>query len=229
MVKFAARGQDHEVRSFLESLADAAVSIGGDDCLRVLGFCSREKLAVHIPAGCVLRLDGVKDQRRPVALSYHTNTGFVQVQCAANLIDRVHDKVKELNEWYVGYLAGSHDVTPIPEGSERLSSFFRKPAQCTSVNAQSSNLGAGQTERPIPSPVRPRDPNFSNAVEKLAEASLMLDNWPEYKVRYLRFLVETLGLSSATFEELTLFDDSEDLEFMSDVNKSRKHNSASSS
>ena len=163
-----------------------------------------------------------------MALSSHTNTGFVQVQCAANLIDRVHDKVKELNEWYVGYLAGSQDVTPIPEGSEHLSSFFRKPAQCTSVNAQSSNLGAGQTERPIPSPVRPRDPNFSKAVEKLAEASLMLDKWPEYKVRYLRFLVETLGLSSATFEELTLFDDSEDLEFTY-VNKSRKHNSASSS
>ena len=64
MVKFAVFGQDHEVRSFHESLADAAVARGGEGT----GACSRDKLSISIPAGCVLRLNGTKDQRRPVTL-----------------------------------------------------------------------------------------------------------------------------------------------------------------
>ena len=64
MVRYTAFGQDHEVRSFLESLADAAVARGGEGTRA----CSRDKLSISIPAGCVLRLDGTKDQRRLVTL-----------------------------------------------------------------------------------------------------------------------------------------------------------------
>ena len=109
MVKFAASGQDHEVRSFLESLADAAVARGGEGARA----CSRDKLSISIPAGCVLRLDGTKDQRRPVTLCYRSNAGFVQVQYAATLVDRFRDKVNELNSWYVSYLASSQEA-PYP-------------------------------------------------------------------------------------------------------------------
>ena len=87
MVRYTAFGQDHDVRSFLESLADAAVAHGG------VGrrACSRDRLQISIPAVCLL--DYIKDCRRPVTLSYHSRAGFLRAQCAASLIDRDHDKV----------------------------------------------------------------------------------------------------------------------------------------
>ena len=120
-------------------------------------------------------------------------------------------------------------MSSLPEGSEHLGSYFRKLARCTSVPALPSTPGADQTEHPVPSPDCPTDPEFAKAVAVLAEASTVLDAWPEHKTRYLCALVEVLGFSTDKFEDLTLSDGFEEVGLnVTDVNKAHKHGSSSS-
>ncbi|CAK0846044.1 unnamed protein product, partial [Prorocentrum cordatum] len=196
MVKVEAKNNPKGVRSFMESIAEAAEgTIEG----------SRNRLKVQVRAECVGdRLTG-KEARAQVTMTYYASTGNITIHTPAAIEDRIFHRVNVLESLYQMALA-QEQVPPAPEGGSLVVNSCRLPAwdQFTSDADGSKIQGSGgqaSGQSGVDQPLRtlrlPKETGFHNVVGDIGLCvSDSLASFPLRRDKVLRYLVEERGLQA---------------------------------
>jgi len=122
MVKIACKGESKVVRSMMEGMAELA----GTEAEIVI---SETRCVAKFPVKTLLSDLRAKEGNGRMTLTFHDNTGNIQIHSSAAVEDELKEFLAELESWYVEVCrAGSYMDVKVPEKYQAAISSLRLPA-----------------------------------------------------------------------------------------------------
>lgn len=197
MVKYETELTTEGVRSLFEGLAESADL----DATHSATSCK-----IKIPYSTINSHARGKEETMIITLNYMKNTGHVQVNSGATIIDKVLETMTAIDANYLAAL--SQNTLPPPRGAERAASTYRIPP---SSKYPEPHVGRGGLE---PALHVPQDRHFKHNVKVIADlVTTVLKDYPKWRERMLEVLIVEFGLSDhhsiESFLSHTEYDDGE--------------------
>jgi len=177
MVKIACTGESKVVRSMMESLAELAGKEGEI-------VISATRCVAKFPVKTLLSDLRAKEGNGRLTLTFHDNTGNIQIHSSAAVEDELKEFLAELESWYVEVCrAGSYMDVKVPEKYQAAISSLRLPAW-SSANGVDEDTGDGKFSG------RTSKSRSSRQSEKVSVAPDLIPKTPEYQSGLVRIALQ---------------------------------------
>ena len=160
MVKIACTGESKVARSMMESLAELAGKEGEI-------VISATRCVAKFPAKTLLSDLRAKEGNGRLTLTFHDNTGNIQIHSSAAVEDELKEFLAELESWYVEVCrAGNYMDVKVPEAYQKVIKPLRLPAW-TKANGVDEDTGDGKKVSAAPDTI-PKTSEYQSGLVRIA-------------------------------------------------------------
>jgi len=160
MVNIACKGESKVVRSMMEGMAELA----GTEAEIVI---SETRCVAKFPVKTLLSDLRAKEGNGRMTLTFHDNTGNIQIHSSAAVEDELKEFLAELESWYVEVCrAGNYMDVKVPEAYQTVIKSLRLPAWTKTMGVD-ENTGDGKKVSAAPDTI-PKTSEYQHGLLRIA-------------------------------------------------------------